>query len=471
MKEKHPIIFTIFGATGDLAQRKIIPALMDLYCKDLLPDNFNVVGFSRKDLSDENYREFAQNSLSNHKDDHPQEKISEFLSKFHYKQGDLTNMESYESLANYLKEKDENFSDCSNKVFYLAVPPKLYQPCFENLSKSGLGNPCTFKDEHRWVRVLVEKPFGSDQDEAKKLDKTLGKLFDEEQIFRIDHYLAKETIQNILAFRFANAIFEPIWNNNYVEKVELKLYETVDVDDRASFYDGIGALRDVGQNHLLQMMALVGMEDPMSLSSKAVRDSRGEIFANISINKKDLSEFKRGQYDGYLNNDEIDTNSKTETYFKIKLGIENKRWKGVPFYLESGKALNEKRTEIKITFNDKESSVCPIDGICKYNNTLTINTEPDKKISICFWSKKPGLKMDLEEKKLSFDFDENPLNVTDAYEKVLYDCIKGDQTLFASTYEIATQWGIISKIFKLWKDVPLFKYKKDSSIDDLSDKK
>jgi glucose-6-phosphate 1-dehydrogenase len=471
MKEKHPIIFTIFGATGDLAQRKIIPALMDLYCRDLLPENFNVVGFSRKDLSDENYREFAKNSIDGKDEDYSESKVKEFLTKISYKQGDLTNIDSYDSLSKYLKSKDEELSDCSNKLFYLAVPPSLYNSSFENLSKSGLGTPCFVEGEKRWARILVEKPFGSDKDEAKKLDKTLGKLFDEDQIFRIDHYLAKETIQNILAFRFANAIFEPIWNNKYIEKVELKLYETVDADDRASFYDGIGALRDVGQNHLLQMLALVAMEDPMSLDSKMVKKSRGDVFSNISVNKKDLPEFSRGQYEGYTNNDDIDSKSKTETYFKIKLGVKNKRWSGVPFYLESGKALNEKRTEIKITFKDKESSVCPIDGICKYNNVLTINTEPDKKISICFWSKKPGLDMNLEEKKLSFDFDENPLNVTDAYEKVLYDCIKGDQTLFASTYEISTQWGIISNIFKLWKNIPLLEYKKGSAVNDLSNKK
>lgn len=463
MKEKHPIVFTIFGATGDLAQRKIIPALLDLYCKDLLPENFKVIGFSRKDLSDENYREFASNSISNKNNNYTQEKISEFISKFHYKQGDLNNLESYDSLASYLKKIDAELEDCSNKVFYLAVPPKLYNSSFENLSKSGLSNPCTFENDKRWVRILVEKPFGSDQEEAIKLDKTLGKLFEEDQIFRIDHYLAKETVQNIFSFRFANAIFEPIWNNDYIERVEIKLYETDDVEDRASFYDGIGALRDVGQNHLLQMLSLVAMEDPMSLNPDSIRKSRGDVFSNIKVNKKDLSEFKRGQYEGYSENVEIDSSSKTETYFKVKLGVKNKRWEGVPFYLESGKALDQKRTEIKIVFKDKESSVCPIDGICRYNNTLTIDIQPEKTISICFWSKKPGLGMELEEKKLSFDFDEDILNVTDAYEKVLFDCLKGDQSLFASTYEISTQWGIISQIFKLWKNVPLQKYSKGSS--------
>jgi len=460
MKEKHPIIFTIFGATGDLAQRKIIPALMDLYCRDLLPENFKIVGFSRKDLSDDDYRIFAINSIENKKENHPQEKINDFISKIHYKQGDIDNLENYQLLAQFLKKIDSELGDCSNKVFYLAVPPKLYQPIFENLSESGLGTPCIVEGEERWARILVEKPFGSDQDEARKLDKILGKLFKEEQIFRIDHYLAKETVQNILTFRFANAIFEPIWNKDNIEKVELNLYEKNDVSDRASFYDGIGALRDVGQNHLLQMMALIAMEDPKSMLSDAIRDSRGKLFSNVKVDKKDLGYFTRAQYKDYLNESGVEKNSKTETYFKIKLGVKNKRWDGVPFYLRSGKALAESRSEIKITFKDKKSSVCQIDGVCRYNNMLTVNIQPEKTISLCFWVKKPGLSLELEQKKLSFDYDENPLNVADAYEKVLFDCIKGDQSLFASTYEIATQWGIISEIFKLWKNIPLHEYEK-----------
>jgi len=463
MKEKHPITFTIFGATGDLAQRKIIPALMDLYCKDLLPENFKVVGFSRKDLSDQDYRTFAFNSIENKGDKHPAEKVDEFISKIHYKQGNIDNLDNYQSLANYLKDIDIKLGDCSNKLFYLAVPPNLYKSIFENLSGSGLGNPCVAEGEKRWVRILVEKPFGSDQDEARNLDKILGKLFKEDQIFRIDHYLAKETVQNILTFRFANAIFEPIWNKNNIEKVEISLYEKNDVSERANFYDGIGALRDVGQNHILQMMALIAMEDPKSMRPESIRDSRGKIFSDIKINKKDLKEFIRSQYNGYLNEEGVETNSKTETYFKVKLGVKNKRWDGVPFYLESGKALNDSSSEIKIIFKDKESSVCPIDGVCRYNNELTINIQPKKTISLCFWTKKPGLSFELEQKSLSFDYDDNQIDVADAYEKVLYDCIKGDQSLFASTYEIATQWGIISDIFKLWKNIPLGKYEKGSN--------
>jgi len=460
MKEKHPITFTIFGATGDLAQRKIIPALMDLYCRDLLPENFKIVGFSRKSLSDEDYREFALSSIKEKGDNHSAEKITDFISKIHYKQGDIDKADDYRSLSVYLKDIDSKFGDCSNKIFYLAVPPKLYKSIFENLSDSGLGALCVVKNQERWVRILVEKPFGSDQGEAIKLDKILGKLFNEDQIFRIDHYLAKETVQNILTFRFANAIFEPIWNKDNIEKVEIKLYEKNDVSERANFYDSVGALRDVGQNHILQMMALIAMEDPNSMKSDAIRNSRGKLFSNIKINKKDAVEFIRSQYIGYLDEVGVEKNSKTETYFKIKLDVKNKRWNGVPFYLESGKSLYESNSEIKITFKDKESSVCQIGDVCRYNNTLTINIQPEKTISLCFWAKKPGLDLELEQKSLSFDFDENPLNVTDAYEKVLYDCIKGDQSLFASTNEIAIQWSIISEIFKLWKKNPLGKYEK-----------
>lgn len=458
MKEKHPITFIIFGATGDLAQKKLLPALMDLYCRDLLPKTFKIIGFSRKDLSDDNYREFVLNSINGRVHNHPQESVDDFLSNIHYKQGDINNIDDYQSLSSYLNKIDEDNGDCSNKLFHLAVPPNLYENIFKNLSDSGLGSPCVEHEEERWTRILVEKPFGSDSDEARRLDKMLGKLFSEDQIFRIDHYLAKESIQNILTFRFANAIFEPIWNRDLVEKVELNLYEDNGVSGRASFYDGIGALRDVGQNHLLQMLALVAMEDPGSTKSEDIRKARGDVLSNVIISS-DTNDFVRAQYKGYLSEEGVKKDSKTETYFKLKLEIKNKRWKGVPFYLESGKSLNESKTEIKIVFKDKESSVCPIDDVCRYNNTLTIDIT-DQEISICFWTKKPGLNFDLEQKKLSFKYNIDSYEIVDAYEKVLFDCVKGDQTLFTSTYESATNWNIISKIFKKWSDSPLLEYEK-----------
>lgn len=464
MKEEHPITLIIFGATGDLAKRKILPALIDLYCRDFLPDNFRVVGYSRKDLTDENYREFALNALDKKARQYSKESINNFLNNLYYKQGDITDLENYNDLSNYLKNIDREDNDCSNKLFYLAVPPNLYEIVFKNLAKSGLGSPCVQHNDARWTRILVEKPFGSDKDNAKNLDKLLGKLFFENQIFRIDHYLAKETIQNILTFRFANAIFEPLWNSDYIEKVEINLYEKDDVSMRASLYDGIGALRDVGQNHILQMLSLIAMEDPMSTKAEDIHKAKVELLSKVEVSKKDISEFIRGQYQGYKKHSGVVSNSKTETYFRMKFGIKNSRWKGVPFYLESGKALNDSRTEIKIIFKDKQSFVCPFDDICSYNNTLTINIQPEQKIDILFWVKKPGLNFGLEQKMLSFSYNSKDGagldKVGDAYEKVLFDCIRGDQSLFNSTKEVATQWGIISDVLKLWRNLPLINYEK-----------
>lgn len=466
MKEKHPITFVIFGATGDLAQKKLIPALMDLYSRDLLPESFNIVGYSRKDLSDGDYREFVGNSLKNKGHSHPEKLISDFLNKITYKQGDFNIADDYDSLSKYLSDLDKKIDDCSNKIFHLAVPPSLYENIFKLLSDSGLSSPCTKHEDERWTRILVEKPFGSDDENAKRLDKMLGKMFKEDQIFRIDHYLAKEAIQNILFFRFANAIFEPIWNREHIDRVELKLYETETVPDRVNFYDGIGALRDVGQNHLLQMLALISMEDPGSITSESIRESRRDVLSKVILSSKDGADLVRGQYEGYSDSEGVAKDSKTETYFKTKLEIKNSRWKGVPFYLESGKALDRDNTEIQIVFKDKKSSVCMIDETCQYNNTLTIDID-DQEISICFWTKKPGLTFDLEQKKLSFKYGQDDTRFADAYEKVIYDCIKGDQSLFTSTHESATNWRIISDIMKAWKNLPLIKYKKGSNPEDI----
>lgn len=467
MKETNPITFIIFGATGDLAQRKLLPALMDLYCRDLLPEKFRIVGFSRKDLSDDDYREFVQNAINKKNHNHPAEKISDWLSHITYKRGDLNSLDSYMDFNGYLVDLDSGDGICSNKIFYLAVPPNLYNSTFNNLSKSGLAKECG-DGVDGWTRVLVEKPFGSDADNAKLLDKTLGKLFKEEQIFRIDHYLAKDVIQNILTFRFANAIFEPLWNRDYIEKIEVFLHEDNDVSDRSNFYDGIGALRDVGQNHALQMLAAVIMNDPKGISADKIRTARYDALSKVTpFSKKVEESVFRAQYDGYEKHEGVADRTKTETFFRLKLSVNDRRWKDVPFYIESGKALDQSRTEIRITFTEKESFVCPVDDICSYNNVLSINIQPSEEISLKFWAKKPGLTFDLEEKDLSFDYAASETIIPGAYEKVLYDCIKGDLTLFPSTQEISTEWRIISDVRKKWQNLPVVKYAVGSKPEDI----
>jgi glucose-6-phosphate 1-dehydrogenase len=460
--------FILFGGTGDLAKNKIIPALFDLKLKKCLPPNYKILGFSRKDLSDSDYREFAAKAIEKKGNNYNADVVAEFLNSIHYTQGDINDLETYGGLSLKLKKMDDEKSVCSNKIFYLAVPPNLYEPVFKNLNSANLIKSCDDGFSDTWTRILVEKPFGSNSNEAQKLDKMLGKLFEEKQIFRIDHYLAKEVLQNIVSFRFSNPIFMPVWNRDHVEKIELSIFETNDASDRGHFYDSIGALRDVGQNHILQMLALVTMEDPGGITFEKIRKARKELLSKIVPADRNPENYAyRAQYIGYKNEEGVSDKSETDTFFQLKLNIDNKRWKGVPIYLQSGKALGQKLVRIKIKFKPKETCVCPVNDICNYGNEITIDVQPEEKISIKFWSKKPGLSFGVEEKELSFNYGEDQKLLTDAYQKVLFDCILGDQTLFNSTDEVAMQWELISKISKSWKKIPLDTYEKGINPEEL----
>lgn len=466
--QSSPLTVIIFGATGDLAKKKLIPALFDLYTKKMLPDNFRIVGFSRKDIPHKDYRDFVIGILDKKENEEMKKTFAECIS---YTKGDISDLDTYRDLALYLGEVDAEMGICSNKLFYLAVPPTLYETSFTFLSESGMATPCVVSDddENHWTRVLVEKPFGSDQETAQRLDLLLGKLFSEEQIFRIDHYLAKESVQNIISFRFANSFFEPVWNKDYIERVDIKLYEKNDVSERGAFYDSIGALRDVGQNHILQMLALVAMEDPKELAPKEIREARYEVLKNTKPFHSELEScFTRGQYNDYEKGLGVNPESKTETYFKIKMAVDTDRFRAVPFYLESGKALKESKTEIIITFKEPLSCVCPSNHNHSHKNKLIFRIQPDESITLCFFAKKPGFEYDLEEKDFAFSYDSSIL-LPDAYERVLFDAIRGDQTLFTSTKEVQAQWGIISPIRKEFDKLPLIKYKKGIDPEKLQD--
>jgi glucose-6-phosphate 1-dehydrogenase len=461
MNNQKPTTFVIFGGTGDLAKNKIFSALMDLKLKKVLPQSYKIIGFSRKDLSDADYRDFVSNAIANKSNSYNADDVANFLSNIHYVQGDINDSETYGNLEVALQKIDEEYATCSNKIFYLAVPPNLYENVFINLDKSDLIKPCSKNLNDVWTRVLVEKPFGSNSIEAQKLDKLLGKLFDESQIFRIDHYLAKEALQNIIYFRFANPIFTTIWDNEEIEKIDINLFETNDASDRGHFYDPIGALLDVGQNHVLQMLALITMEDPHGLTADKIRKARTELISKIVPASRNVQEYAfRAQYNGYKNENGVDPKSQTDTFFQLKLNINNKRWKDVPIFIQSGKALSVKKAQIKITFKKVESCVCPVDDVCHYGNSITIDIQPEEKITLSFWAKKPGLSLGVEERELSFNYHNNLLPIQDAYEKVLFDCIMGDQTLFNTTEEVAMQWSLISKISEAWKKIPLEIYEK-----------
>ncbi|GIW66506.1 MAG: hypothetical protein KatS3mg095_0404 [Candidatus Parcubacteria bacterium] len=460
-----PTIFIIFGATGDLSKKKIVPALFHLFKKNKLPKYFKIIGFGRRYWDNKNFQEYVLDILKAHKDS-PVKTCKEFCLLFSYHQGLFENKENYFSLQTKLKAIDENWKICSNKLFYLAVPPKYYETILRNLKISGLTEPCS--PEEGWSRILIEKPFGKDLKTAEKLDALLGKFFKEIQIYRIDHYLAKEMVQNILTFRFSNDIFEKIWNKDNIEKVEIRLLEKIGVEDRGAFYDGLGALRDVGQNHLLQILALLTMDNPIKFSADNIRNKRAEILKYlIPPSIEEIKNFSyRAQYLGYRKIKDVKPKSNTETYFKIRAFLSHPRWQGVPFILESGKRLKEQIKEIIITFEHTKPCLCPPKEKIHYKNKLKIAIEPEEKITIAFYSKKPGLEFLIQENDLSFLLRQKVKRIqyTEEYEKLLYDCIVGDQTLFVTTEEVKAMWQFIDPIIKTWNRnlVPLRFYQPDS---------
>ena len=462
----------IFGVTGDLSQRKLLPALLDLYMKGMLPDPFRIVGFSRGPHTNETFRAFIKSAIEKKAHGHPLARVKAFLTNASYQQGFFEEANAYRNLATFLATLDEDFHICSNKLFYLAVPPSLYETIFKHLASSGLTIPCG--PGEGWTRVLVEKPFGKDLNTATGLDNLLGTLFQEEQIFRIDHYLAKEAMQNILSFRFSNVLFEPIWNNRYIEKVVIKLFETLGMEGRGAFYDDVGTLRDVGQNHMLQMLAFITMENPKVLEAGAVRKERSTILQFLKpIGEKEVGKVTvRAQYKGFKEEKSVSPDSTTETYFRLEAHVEKERWEGVPFILESGKKMKETKTEITVFFKKTEACLCPPDAKKHHQNILTFRIQPDEGISILFWAKKPGFLMELEPRHFSFSYldSENSKRLPDAYERILYDCIKGDQILFTSTEEVAASWKFITPILKHWRKTKLYQYEPGSDVEEIGDK-
>jgi glucose-6-phosphate 1-dehydrogenase len=445
-----PTIFVIFGVTGDLSQKKLIPALFSLFKNGLLPKQFKIVGFSRRNWSDNDLKDFIT-SIMLDKGNHTL--FKDFLSHIEYSEGTFDDPEAYQKLKAHLEKIDDQFGICTNKLLYLAVSPNFYEVIFNELANSGLSIPCG--GDLGWTRVLVEKPFGRDTETAAKLEKQLCKIFKEEQIFRIDHYLAKETVQNILAFRFANAMFEPLWNSKSIERVEIKLFEKNGLENRGDFYDGVGALRDVGQNHILQMLALVAMDRPKDFSASHIRKERASILKKLSLGKNSTKGMIRGQYQGFTEEKGVSKNSITETYFKMPVFVATSRWKNVPFILESGKALENSKTEISVYFKKLPGTE---------QNVLKFRIQPNEGIDMKVWLKEPGFANEYAPTTLSFSYSQDELvqELPDAYERVLFDCVRGDQTLFASTDEVSCSWKFITPILDMWQKLPLMLYSKGS---------
>ncbi len=461
-----PTILAAFGATGDWMRRKVLPTLFYLHELGELPDMFRIVGFSRRDLTDETFRDFVQEALEKHRGKSiPKRGLATFLKRFYFQRGDFDETESYASLKCKFDAFDAEWGVCANKMFYFAVAPEFYDVIFRNIAATKLDEPCG--PDGGWTRVMVEKPFGLDSNTAKRLDLLLSKYFKEEQIYRIDHYLAKEMLQNILTFRFANNLFEIGWGNRLIEKVEIKLLEDLGVEKRGSFYDTVGAFRDVGQNHFLQVLALLTMQHPRSFDASAIQDARADVLETLpKLSKAQVaSATVRGQHEGYRAIDGVNPKSMTDTFFNIKTELKHPNWKGVPIYMAGGKRLGKPQKEIIITLKHPKPCLCPADGP-HHKNLVIIRLEPTEEILIEFWSKRPGYSTVTEPRMFHFLFREPSARVqyVEEYARLFLDCIRGDQTLFISTREVKAMWRFADAIVDAWEDgaVPLHMYKPDT---------
>ena len=461
-----PTIFAAFGATGDLMRRKVLPALFHLHKQNELPKMFKVVGFSRREWTDADFQKYVREVVEEHaKKKLPDDELDPFLSLFKFQRGEFSDSSSYEGLKNTFDTCDKAWGVCSNKLLYLSVAPEYYEVILNEFAKAGLGEPCA--PGEGWNHIIVEKPFGIDLQTAKQVDELLGKLFKEDQIYHIDHYLAKEMLQNILTFRFSNNLFELAWGRELIESVHIRVLEKIGVEKRGPFYDGVGAFRDVGQNHLLQMLALIAMEHPESFEATAIQKKRAEILEALEIipDTQMTTATFRAQYDGYRTIQGVAPNSDTETYFKVRATIDSSKWKGVPFIMESGKRLGSPLKEIVVTFRHPSPCLCPPNQP-HHKNEVIFRMEPREEILIEFWSKQPGFTFETARREFSYMHRAETEHVpyVEEYGKLLLDCVRGDQSLFISTEEIRAMWRFTDPILAAWSAgiVPLATYAPDS---------
>ncbi|MFT5849506.1 MAG: glucose-6-phosphate 1-dehydrogenase [Patiriisocius sp.] len=458
---EHPTQIVILGGSGDLAKRKLIPALLDLYVHKKLPEVFSIIGLARTQRTDQEYQQFVAYSITEHEHGHTMEDIQSFCAHVSYVSGSFDDTESYATLKQSLDTFAQQHNGCTNRLFYLAVPPQYYETIFENIHQSKLTEDCS--NGEGWARILVEKPFGHDLMTAQSLDAKLSSLFSEDQIFRIDHYLAKEAVQNILSFRFANTLMRSPWNNEHIKEVRITMHEEVDLEERGSFYDGIGALRDVGQNHLLQLLALIAMDEPSTFTAESIRENRAAILQKLVpfTDQTIQTQLKRAQYEGYTLTKGVAENSTTETFFALTAFVDTDAWRGVPFHIEAGKGMAKKGVSIEITFKDVATGLFETSSCHTTENKVLLTISPEQAMGITLNAKMPGHGYQMESRTLSFDCSNSTEEIS-AYEKVLLDCISGDQTLFTQTKEVLASWTFISSILEQWEAVPLQTYPKGS---------
>ena len=469
-KPPEPCAVIIFGATGDLTHRKLLPTLAHLWCDHPVP-RFSIVAFARRPMNDEQYRQMALDSINQfmpeeHKLDSKAQQ--EFAQSIFYCQADFDDPQGYVKLSDLLDKLDKERDTRGNRLFYLATPPTLDSEVIYQLGKSGLSRPKQSSDgKQSWVRIIIEKPFGRDLTSAQKLNNELAEFFKEDQIYRIDHYMGKETVQNILALRFANGIFEPLWNQKYIDHVQILVAETLGVGTRAEYYEESGALRDMVQNHIMQIICLIGMEPPVAFDANAIRDEKVKVMRSIPLLTPEQVAQRtiRGQYTegmvngklapGYKEAQGVPPNSTTETYVALKLFIENWRWSGVPFYIRTGKCLPKRSTEATIQFNRVPYQLYnPNETKGLVPNRLTIRVQPDEGISLKFAAKVPGAQQHLSDVDMNFSYSAFGVETPEAYERLIADCMVGDSTLFIRRDETEASWRIIDSITNAWKNIP-----------------
>ena len=450
-RRPDPCVVVIFGASGDLASKKLLPALHNLQVEGLIPTATALLGTSRTEFTHEQFAADTRKDLEEHSRIEPtDESWKAFASDIFYIPGDINDPELFRDIESKLEEIDEKCGTGGNRLWYMSTHPDFFIPVVEQLGKNGL------LDTAGWHRLVVEKPFGHDLESARELNTTLLQTFAEDQIFRIDHYLGKETVQNLLVFRFANAIFEPIWNRRYVDSVQITFSEDFGIGTRGGFYESTGALRDVGQNHLLQLFTLVAMEPPVAWDADAIRDKKVEALRAVRRPTQDQCGdiAVRGQYKGYRDEKGVDDSSSTETYVAMKLQVDNWRWADVPFYLRTGKRMQETLTEIAIQFQRVPHLLFAKTAVEELEpNVLVIRIKPNEGISLTFGTKVPGPEVEVRTVDMEFDYESDfGSGSAEAYERLLLDCMLGDATLFTRSDEIEEAWEIVDPISAHWSE-------------------
>ncbi len=443
----------IFGATGDLARHKLMPALFTLKCKGRLPDDVKIVGFARGQLTRATYCASVWDSMQGYADLVCEEDTwNEFVRRIWFVQGDLTKPEDLVKLDRVITDEIEQGEAEADRLYYLSIAPGLYEPAVANLANAGMA-----KSANGYRRVVIEKPFGHDGASANALDRVVHAAFDEDQVFRIDHYLGKETVQNLLVFRFANTIFEPIWNRNYIEQVQITVGEDVDVGTRAGYYDGSGALRDMVQNHLLQILTMVAMEPPTVMTATSLRNEKVKVLEAVrrwSSPEEAARNAVAGQYDGYLAADGVSPDSKTPTYAALRLYLDTWRWQGVPFYLRSGKAMATKVTEVVVQFRSPPHALFDLGNGSEepQANLLGLCLQPNEGVHLRFQVKVPDAGTITQPQDMEFHYGSSfaDQSIPEAYERLLQDALAGDASLFIRGDQIAEAWAIVDPLLEAW---------------------